>query len=248
MGKDINLSYYQSDAPGRDDYWKKMAAPRFRVSTILKIISEIKPTSVVDLGCGNGQLLKELKKKHPACHMTGIDLSKNLIESNKQKDPDVDWFVANLNEETPFEPNLKNKFDVVLASEIIEHVDNPLIFLKNAAALAKPPSGKLILSTQSGPVRETEKRVGHKQHFSAEKMKHLLSEGGWRPVQIWNAGYPFHDVSKWIANRHPDQMMKKYSEQAYTPLQNVICFALRIAFKLNSNKKGAQLFVVASKP
>ena len=34
----VNLEYYEQSAAGRDDYWRLMAAPRFRVETLLGLI------------------------------------------------------------------------------------------------------------------------------------------------------------------------------------------------------------------
>jgi hypothetical protein len=135
----------------------------------------------------------------------------------------------------------------VVASEIIEHVEDPRGFLENAAAWASPGRGRLILSTQSGPVGETERRVGHRRHFSPEEARALLSAAGWTPARVWNCGYPFHDWSKRAANLFPAASMAHFSARAYGPFQNVTCAILRSLFRLNSQRKGAQLFALADR-
>ena len=241
----MNRAYYLRESPGRLDYWRRMAAPRFRISVFSALLQEQLVSTLIYLGCGNGELLNDIHERVPNMNLCGIDLSSMQIESNRRRYPTLQWSVMDLDEAHAFAPALAGRFDVVLASEIIEHVKNPDQFLKNARALAKPGTGRLFLSTQSGRVWETEKRVGHYRHFSRGDLEALLRGAGWEPLRVWNAGFPFHDVSKWWANRDPDASMNRFGNEAYGPLEKFICFALRVLFKFNSHRLGAQLFAVA---
>jgi 2-polyprenyl-3-methyl-5-hydroxy-6-metoxy-1,4-benzoquinol methylase len=242
----VNRAYYEELSAGRDDYWRKMAAPRHRVSTFLAELARLRPGSVVDLGCGKGLLLEEIRRQLGSVDLVGVDLSAPQVEANRTAMPDIDWYAADLvADDLPEE--LSGRFEAVVASEIIEHVEDAEGFLANARRLARP-GGELLLSTQSGPVRETERRVGHIRHFTREQMSELLEAAGWQPLQVWNTGYPFHDLSKWYANRDPDQTMSQFGERAYGWRENAVCWALRLAFKLNSRHRGAQLFAVARRP
>lgn len=42
--------------------------------------------------------------------------------------------------------------------------------------------------------------------------------------------------------------MAEFGDRAYGLKQNAICAALRVAFKLNSRSRGAQLFAIARRP
>jgi len=245
--REVNEEYYLAHSPGRADYWRRMAAPRFRVASFLRLLAKHYPSSLVDLGCGNGKLLKEIQCAYSQIKLCGIDLSPTQTEANRIMDPSIDWRSMDLDREVEFPGALVENFDAVMASEIIEHVDDPGTFLRNALMLAKPGSGKLFLSTQSGRVWETERRVGHRRHFSRDEMKKMLVDAGWRKIRIWNAGFPFHDMSKWYANIDPDLSMRRFGDRPYGHIQNCICMALRFAFMFNSGKKGAQLFAVAER-
>jgi SAM-dependent methyltransferase len=244
---DDNRVYYGRPTQGRDSYWRKMAAPRFRMETLQRLIAERRPESLVDLGCGNGQLLREVAGHHPRITLMGLDLSASQIEANRHAHPGIAWTVADLSNPLPPGTGIKGRFDVVVAAEIIEHMGDAEALLANALRLVRP-GGRLLLSTQSGPVGETERRVGHIRHFTAAEMRALLERSGWTPVRVWNCGYPFHDLSKWLANRDPDRMMAAFGEAEYGWRQNLVCYALRLAFRLNSRTRGAQLFAVADRP
>jgi 2-polyprenyl-3-methyl-5-hydroxy-6-metoxy-1,4-benzoquinol methylase len=240
----VNLEHYQRDLAGQDDYWRLMAAPRFRVETLLGLVAESGASSLVDLGCGSGRLLAEVAERFPGMELAGIDLSPRLTERNAAERPEVAWHTLDLDRPLPRLPDLEGRFEAVVASEVIEHVDHPDVVLRNAAALAAP-GALLLLSTQSGPLRETERRVGHVRHFSRDEMTRLLVETGWDPVRVWNAGFPFHDLSKRWANRDPDATMERFGDRPYGPRERLVCAALRLAFVFNSRRRGAQLFAVA---
>lgn len=232
-----NLSFYAQTSEGRRDYWRKMAAPRHRVATLVGLIAADRPASLVDMGCGDGSLLDEIAQAIPGAKLAGVDLSPEQIEDNRRRRPDVRWYTDDLDREF----TLDEIYDAVVATEVIEHLDRPEDFLRSCARVGK----RLYLSTQSGSVRETERRVGHRRHYQANEMRDLLEATGWTAERVWNTGFPFHDLSKWYANRDPDRSMQQFGERPYGLRENAICWVLRGAFKLNSQRAGAQLFAVA---
>lgn len=240
----FNRSFYSQTVQGRSDYWRKMAAPRFRRATILKLLTCGPARRIVDLGCGGGQLLCEIAARLPDALLAGVDLSLEQLAGNQSALSSIEWWALDLCGENSVPPDLLGRFDTVVASELIEHVENPLQLLQNARLLAEP-GARLLLSTQSGPVRQTERRVGHVRHFSASEMQSLLVESGWCPVKIWNAGFPFHDLSKWWANRDPEKTMDRFGDRAYGWYENLVCYLLRWLFLFNSQRYGAQLFATA---
>jgi SAM-dependent methyltransferase len=240
---ETNRAYYESDSPARRDYWKYMAAPRARVARICSEVARFRPASVIDLGCGDGSLLDEIRRRVPNARLAGVDLSTSQIARNRERIPAVQWFDADLT--APL--TIRDRFDVIVASEVIEHLPEPVALLENAALIAGP-GAHLVLSTQSGRVRETERRVGHVRHFPAGEMSRLLESSGWHAERVWNEGMPFHDLSKWWANRDPEASMARFgSDRPYGAGERAICFALRCAFRLNSRSRGAQLYAVAVK-
>src|SRR6185369_5492873 len=191
-----NIDYYDKLTAGKSDYWRLMAAPRFRVKTIQRVLAEAGPKSVVDFGCGDGALLFAIAQVVPDAKLVGVDLSSSQIEANRAVAPAIDWHVGNVESD---EFVLPEQFDSAVSSEVIEHLGDPAKFLRRIAACVRP-GGLLVLSTQSGRVGETERRVGHVRHFTTADMRTLLEQNGWTPVRVWNAGFPFHDLSKRLAN------------------------------------------------
>jgi len=243
-----NTAYYDQESPGREDYWRFMAAPRFRVRRTLNMIKRRRPSTLVDLGCGGGQFLDEVAEAFPDIALTGTPLSARQIRENSVRNPRIEWVQSDLQTPGVFGADVSGRFDGVIAMELIEHLDHPDKMLENALELARPGGGWLFLTTQSGPIRPTEQHVGHVRHFDRAALDALLRRAGWKPVKIWNEGFPFHDAAKWYANRRPDETLEQFGSTRYGTVERAICFGLRLAFRLNSRRRGAQLYGLAERP
>lgn len=239
----LNLEYYSRLVAGRKGYWRYMPAPRFRARVILDTLKAEGPSSVIDLGCGDGSLLAEIRAALPTARLAGIDLSAPQIEANRLTMPDIEWRVGNIENGLA---DLTGSYAALTCSEVIEHLVDPATFLRTARSLAAD-GALLVLSTQSGRIGATEKYVGHLRHFTREEMTELLERSGWRPLRVWNAGFPFQDLSKWMANLSPDRMIHHFGDKPYGAMQKSVAAVLRLLFRLNSHSRGAQLFATARK-
>jgi len=104
----------------------------------------IKGTKVLDLGCGTGEFLNELKKR--GCDVWGVDFDKNAIRSAEEH-----FNLKNIYDSS-FEDFFKRKnlpkFDIIASFQVLQSLDNPLEFIKNIKKILKP-NGKITLSVQS---------------------------------------------------------------------------------------------------
>ena len=240
-------THFEALTPGQADYWRKMAAPRARVAMITGLLQEWNPNSVIDLGCGGGNLLVEVAASGANSELVGLDLSKPQIERNRATMENIEWGVTDLTAPDSLPETFCGRFDVVISSEVIEHVSDALGLLKTAYRVAVP-GGRLVLSTQTGKIHETQRHVGHVRHFSTDDITALLSETGWVPDRVWNCGFPFHALTKYAANLGVKQVMHQFSEQSYGRQERFICWLTRLAYRFNSRKRGTQLYAIAYKP
>lgn len=103
-----------------------------------------KETKILDIGCGTGEFIYELKKR--GAEVWGIDFSKDAVYLAKRHFGLKKIYVASL-EDFLKKENLP-KFDFVTFFEVIEHLDNPPDFIENIKKILKP-DGKIVLSTPS---------------------------------------------------------------------------------------------------
>lgn len=116
-----------------------------RLSFVSNIVSERRPLNVLDVGCGTGaNLTALLAKQFPDTQFIGVDSDEASIRFANQKNA-----VANARYVTDAEAGDLGLFDLVIASEVIEHVEDPdafLQFLRSCLA----PGGQLILTLPNG--------------------------------------------------------------------------------------------------
>ena len=147
-------------------------------------LSELK---CIDIGCGGGILSERLRRL--GGNITGIDVSKKAIkvaiEHAKKSNLDIHY---ECNSTSSFLKKHKHtKYDVVIASEVIEHVDNRIKFLSDLSKIAKE-NGLVILTTLNKSIIST--IIGK---FLAEDLLKIIPPGS-------------HDVEKFVA---PKQLMKE---------------------------------------
>ena len=103
----------------------------------------LKDIKILDIGCGGGLLSEPLSRL--GATVTGIDASDRNIKVAKmhlkKSKLDVDYYCS-----SPDKFVAKEKFDVVLNMEIVEHVDNVDFFLFKSSELLKK-NGLMFIAT-----------------------------------------------------------------------------------------------------
>ena len=135
-----------------------------RIETISDMVSPLgNGLNILDVGGGDGVIGEHLWKMEN--HITTVDLP--TVASQAHRNPHLSAVTGDA-ELLPFS---SGSSDVVLASEIVEHLWNPHSFLEEAYRILKP-CGHLIISTPEG--KEGLRYDSHKYYFTAEILKKLL--------------------------------------------------------------------------
>jgi 2-polyprenyl-3-methyl-5-hydroxy-6-metoxy-1,4-benzoquinol methylase len=137
-----------------------------RTQTFLNMINKKgKNLNVLDVGCGDGVLSEPIAKQGHT--VTGFDLPTITPIAHKRRISNV--FSGDA-ENLAFKPET---FDIILASEVVEHLWNPQKFLNDAHRILKP-KGLLILEAPEGI--EGLRYDAHKNWFTTQKFQHMLDK------------------------------------------------------------------------
>jgi SAM-dependent methyltransferase len=123
----------QVEYPSLDDKIRAPIPPvvHDRVLDLIVRYSE-KNSEILDLGAGEGEFSRRLiEKNFKAIPVDGFDIH--------WRNPQIPLIIANLDGEfaSTVSPSGK-QFDAIVAIEIIEHLENPYLFLRECAKLLKP--------------------------------------------------------------------------------------------------------------
>ncbi len=128
--------------PVRMCYIKQEICQHFKLNS--KNPAPFKKLRIADIGCGGGLITEPLHLL--GARATGIDAGVNNIKAAKAHAKanglQIDYTISTAEDMAA----KKEKFDVVIALEIIEHVNNPELFIASCCKLLKK-NGLLILST-----------------------------------------------------------------------------------------------------
>ena len=152
MAKRTKLSEFKHFNKLSNEWWSKSGKYKIlhkiksiRIKYILNHISSknIKNFEILDLGCGGGLVSEPLAEL--GFNVTGIDFVEDNIKAAKlhasQNNLKINYYTQDIDN-----LSLKNKYDLVILFEVLEHMDNwDITLLKIKKFLKK--GGLIILST-----------------------------------------------------------------------------------------------------
>lgn len=137
------------------------------VSFIVDLIKRYGPNKVLDVGCGDGYIVRQLSEHGIKC--LGIDISGAAIAYAKAFSPTAEFVIGDIQE-------INSCFDIVLLCEVLEHIPDDMEenFLESVYAKARP-GGVLVISvpTQVRPIHPK-----HFRHYNLEMMEKRLAKLG----------------------------------------------------------------------
>jgi 2-polyprenyl-6-hydroxyphenyl methylase/3-demethylubiquinone-9 3-methyltransferase len=107
-------------------------------------LKPFKGLRILDVGCGGGLLCEPLARL--GADVTGIDPVLENIEIAKTHGEEMGLSISYLDHAIEDLPSDLPLFDVIVASEIIEHVDNPDGFLKACVSHLSEQGGMIVTS------------------------------------------------------------------------------------------------------
>lgn len=173
-----------------------------RATFIQKIIPKNK--KILEIGSGDGFFLERMQKD--GYHMTGIEISKQRRRKSKRV-TDVKVLNINLMESVS---NI-GSFDGIVLFHVLEHIIDPVTFLKNISDLLKP-KGKLIVEVpnfddfqieMNDAYKDWSLQRAHIHYFVPTILKDVLTKAGLRVKVTGIQRYSIENMFSWKLTNKP---------------------------------------------
>ena len=147
---------------------------------LINELKVLKPESVLDAGCGEGFTLAKLKKASIGQKLEGIEYMDEAIEIGKKINPEIVIKKGDIYKL----PYKDNSFDLVLCTEVLEHLDDPGKAINELKRVAKK---YVVLTVPNEPLFTIQRILRgknilglgahpeHIQHWSSQKFKDFVS-------------------------------------------------------------------------
>lgn len=149
--------------------------------------------AILDFGCGSGDLLAMLSRRFPAAAVAGADLSQNGLDKTRAQMPKALLSKFDFTQPQNIPDELRGWASHIVCSEVLEHLDDPVSALGNAA-LCLRPGGRIVITVPGGPMSAFDRHIGHHRHFTQAALKELLEQAGLRVDSIAGAGFPVFNL------------------------------------------------------
>jgi hypothetical protein len=188
--RDSNPTWHEEDAA-----WK--------AQQILRMIQrhDLRPGSVCEVGCGSGEVIHQLHAQLPNdVNFVGYDISPDAHEIAKGKVKDRLRFVLkDLLEESG------TSWDLVLALDVFEHVDDYLGFLRRLSQIGRrtifhiPLDISVMRVLLSKPILRRRESVGHLHYFTKETALATLADAGYEIIDYFYTASSLElPVTAWV--------------------------------------------------
>jgi SAM-dependent methyltransferase len=213
---------------------------------------------VLDAGCGQGELLAELAHAFPSAEVSGADVSEQSLADTRKKRPGAELFLLDLAAPDFSERQRERagRFDVVVCSEVIEHIPAAARAAESLRELLAP-GGVAVVTVPGGKMSRFDQLIGHQRHYSPRALRHLLERAGYDVDLAMGWGFPFHNLYRTAVRIASRAALPKTTTDApergglTTVLSGAYSLfgrSLKPLFYLNLSRWGEQTIVVARRP
>lgn len=124
---------------------------------------------IVDIGCGVGDLLSEIRKRKPAVNVSGLDFSSKAIDGACAALPDGEFQTFVIKCTLPYETGT---FDLVLCTDVLEHLERPKVVVAELVRICRP-GGVVVIVVPDGDIDQF---FGHYWFWNEQSLNTLLAE------------------------------------------------------------------------
>lgn len=156
----------------------------YQAEIVLRLLDLPQGARVLDYGAAKSDTLRKVHAARPDIRPHVFDVSRDYVAAWQG------WVPADAQATYAVPPDWHGRFDAVMSHFVIEHVPDPVGFIRTLSALLRP-HGTLLLSMPDVSANPGDMTVAdHLNHFSESSLRRALAEGGFRVKAIDGTSFP----------------------------------------------------------
>jgi 2-polyprenyl-6-hydroxyphenyl methylase/3-demethylubiquinone-9 3-methyltransferase len=182
-----NYSYTRPDLSHSHDYL---------LPVLERLLNEIRPAKIFDLGCGNGSVANQLCRLY---EVEGIDASEDAVRVANEHFPHIRIELGSAYDDLAAK---FGQYPVVISLEVVEHLYSPRLFARTIYNLVQPGGAALISTPYHGYFKNLALALtgkldqhftalwddGHIKFWSERTLTALMREAGFESIRFVRAG------------------------------------------------------------
>ncbi len=193
--------------------------------------------SLLEVGCGDGSLLAELRVRRPGWSYSGAEIADAPTRIARDRNPEADIRRYD-GEHLPWPVGA---FDVGVLSHVLEHVIDPPATLREIARVCRTVVVEVPLEANLSAARSFKRHgsdaLGHLHHFSRADVRRAVREAALAPVRELTdplprdvhrffAGTPIRRMAadaRWAVRGSMHRLSARVAERVFTVHYLVVC-------------------------
>ena len=227
-------------------------AQSYRREVILSLLGRVdagQGMRIIDIGSGQGDMAGAIRERFPSAEILGIELAQSGVEISRLKVPSARFIQCDLSDHVTPPGELRGWATHAVCSEVIEHLDDPGLLLRNARAFMGQDCC-LIVTAPGGPMSAFDKHIGHRKHWRQQEIEILLRESGFTPERVSGMGFPFFNLYRCLVILRGKKLITDVSagpgrSASWTARMAMAVFQRLIRLNRNSSRWGWQMVAKA---
>jgi SAM-dependent methyltransferase len=213
-------------------------ATRYRRGLALRLLGKGSRNAAVrmlEIGSGAGQFAEAFLAQAPDAQFLGLELSRAGVQMAASRVPGARFLQRDLLTPAGADASLPDGLDFratqALCSDVLEHLDDPVLLLRHAAAYMAPGC-QLVVTVPGGWYSAFYRHIGHRRHYTPAQLGGLLESAGFAVVRTYGAGFPFFNLYRMLVTLRGTELI---AEAARPPslLMRATAAVFQALFHLN---------------
>jgi SAM-dependent methyltransferase len=213
-------------------------ATRYRRRLALRLLG-IAPHNasvrMLEIGSGAGQFAEEFLARAPRAQFLGLELSRTGVRMAARRTPAARFLQRDLLAPGGTGFSLSEGLDFrathALCSDVLEHLDDPGLLLRHAAAYMAPGC-QLVVTVPGGWRSAFYSHIGHRRHYTPAQLSGLLESAGFAVECAYAAGFPFFNLYRMLVTLRGRELVAE-AARAPTLLMRAAGAIFDALFRLN---------------